>query len=90
MKNIISIKKRFLAFREEAEKIGKIGKKTSGGNIYFDFSKVDFVSRSFADELLNVIRESKRIKIINLKPHLANFFEIVKNSKEKIRKAIEK
>jgi len=90
MKNLVPIKKRFLIFRDEAKKIDRMSEKTSSQNIYFDFLNVDFISRSFADELLNIIREKKRIKIINLKPHLAKFFEIIKNTKEKTKKTIEK
>ena len=90
MKNFIPIKKRFLIFREEAKEIEKMSKKISRDNIYLDFSKVDFFSRSFADELLNIIREKKRIKIVNLKPRLEKFFKIVTSTKEKTKKTIEK
>ena len=90
MKNFIPIKKRFLIFREEAKEIEKMSKKISRDNIYLDFSKVDFFSRSFADELLNIIREKKRIKIVNLKPRLEKFFKIVTRTKEKTKKTIEK
>ena len=90
MKHFIPIKKRFLIFRDEAKEIEKMSKKISRDNVYLDFSNVDFLSRSFADELLNIIREKKRIKIINLKPRLAKFFRIVKDTKEKTKKTIEK
>jgi len=38
--------------------------------------------------LLNIIREKKRIKIVNLKPRLARFFEIIRNTKEKTKKPL--
>ncbi len=85
MRNFIPIKKKFLIFRNEAKEIEKMSKRTSCQDIYFDFSMVDFVSRSFADELLNIFQEKKEIKIINLKPHLEKFFKIVKKTKGKIR-----
>ena len=90
MKNFIPIKKRFLIFRDEAKEIEKMSKKISRDNVYLDFSNVDFLSRSFADELLNIIEEKKRIKIVNLKPHLEKFFKIITRTKEKTKKAIEK
>ncbi|MBT9151323.1 MAG: hypothetical protein DDT40_01514 [candidate division WS2 bacterium] len=90
MKNFIPIKKRFLIFRDEAKEIEKMSKKISRDNVYLDFSNVDFLSRSFADELLNIIEEKKRIKIVNLKPHLEKFFKIVTKTKEKTKKPLKK
>ena len=87
MKNLVPIKKRFLIFRDEAKKISK---RVPSQDVYLDFSKVDFISRSFADELLNIIEEKRRIKIVNLKPRLEKFFEIVKTTKQKAKKTIEK
>ncbi|NCO24942.1 DUF4325 domain-containing protein [Candidatus Parcubacteria bacterium] len=85
MKNFIPIKKRFLIFRDEAKEIEKMSKKISRDNVYLDFSNVDFLSRSFADELLNIIKEKKGIKIVNLKPHLEKFFNIVTKTKQNKR-----
>lgn len=90
MKNFIQIKKRFLTFRDEAKEIEKMSKKISRDNVYLDFSNVDFISRSFADELLNIIEKTKRIKIANLNPDLKKFLQIVKKTKEKTKKKIEK
>jgi len=52
-------------------------------SIALDFSGVDFMSRSFIDELLNVIGERKA-KIINLKPSLKKFLNKVKKTREAI------
>jgi len=90
MKNLVPIKKRFLIFRDEAKEIEKMTKKRSRDNVYLDFSNVDFLSRSFADELLNIIEEKRRIKIVNLKPRLEKFFKIVTKTKQKTKKALEK
>ena len=50
----IRITKNFLIFREEAKKLEKISKATleKFDLVYLDFSKVEFISRSFLDELL--------------------------------------
>ena len=88
----IRITKNFLIFREEAKKLEKISKATleKFDLVYLGFSKVEFISRSFLDELLNIMAKEKRIKIVNLKPHLAKFFRIVKDTKQKTKKIIEK
>jgi len=67
-----------------------MSKSISRDNVYLDFSNVDFFSRSFADELLNIIEKKKRIKIINLNPHLKKIFKIVAKTKQKTKKSIEK
>ncbi len=81
----IKIKKKFLIFREEAQKMEKISKKElkHSNSVCFDFSEVSFVSRSFVDELLNILAKEKRIKIVNLKPNLNKFLNIVKKTKRK-------
>ena len=68
----IRITKNFLIFREEAKKLEKISKATleKFDLVYLDFSKVEFISRSFLDELLNIMAKEKRIKIVN--PMLSN------------------
>ncbi len=92
----ISIQKEFISFRSEARniqsRIKKELKKNHSSDISLDFSQVIFVSRSFADELLNVIEEfgekGKKISFLNLKPEIKKLISIVKRSKEKIRNEI--
>lgn len=90
---IIKIQKRYLIFREEAKKILKsLAKKSKPGPIYLDFSEIKFISRSFADELLNFLdrlgARKIRVKILNLKPNLKKMIELVKKSKEKIKRGM--
>ena len=80
----IKIKKNFLIFREEAKNLEGIAKRKlrHSNSVSFDFSNVKFLSRSFADELLNTLSQEKRIKIINLSPDLQKFLKIIKKTKE--------
>ena len=79
----VKIKKNFLIFREEAKNLEGIAEKAlkHSSSISFDFSKVKFFSRSFADELLNILSKEKRIKIVNLPPNLQKFLKIIKKTK---------
>jgi len=83
----IRIKKKFLIFREEAKKLEKISKEKlkKFNSVYLDFSNVEFVSRSFLDELLNIITKEKRIKVLNLKPNLKELFNRVEKTKQEVR-----
>ncbi len=87
-KEEIKIKKNNLIFRSEAMKLQKECEKKLAFSklVYLDFANVSFVSRSFLDELLNVIIGEKRIKIINLKTPLLKFLNKVKMSKQQIKK----
>ena len=96
MKTIIKIQERYLIFRDQAERLKNILEKkikTSQANeVYLDFSKVVFVSRSFADELLNILFKftlnKKYIKIINQTATVKILFSTVKKTKEKIQKEL--
>lgn len=94
--SIIKINKRHLFFRSEAGDIFKIAKRKLIQNkldkIIIDFAQVDFISRSFIDEWLNVIEELKNkglnVKIINLKIELTKFIEKIRETKKRIRQEI--
>ena len=94
MKKIIKIQKKYLVFREETKKLKKILdqelKKSDAESIYLDFDKVNFISRSFADQLLELLISYKvehiNIKLINLKPSIEKIIKLVKKTKEKIKK----
>ncbi|MBU4299284.1 DUF4325 domain-containing protein [Patescibacteria group bacterium] len=96
MKNTIKIQGRYLIFRDQALRLKQILEKkfkiSQENEIYLDFSKVIFVSRSFADELLNILSEfalnKKYIKIIGQTPAVKIFLNIVKKTKEKIQKEV--
>lgn len=76
------IQKKSLIFRDDAKKIEKESKNFD--SITLDFSNVEFMSRSFVDELLNVTNKNKqnKIKIINLKLPLRKFLQKVKKTKQ--------
>lgn len=95
-KTSLIISKNYFMFREDAKSLSNsIQKKIKREKIktlYLDFSKASFFSRSFIDELLNIINDFKNkkliIKIINLKPQLENFFWQIDKRKEEIKKEI--
>ena len=81
MKNEILIQKKYLIFREEAKKLVLKIKKTNQKKVFLNFSKVIFMSRSFVDELLNQLRESKKEVIFKeLKPSLSEFISKIKKT----------
>jgi len=94
MKKIIKIQKKYLVFREEAKKLKKLLnqelERSDVKSIYLDFNKVNFISRSFADQLLELLILYKvkhiNIKLINLKPDIEKIIKLVKKTKEKIKK----
>lgn len=96
MKNYIQIEKRYLFFREDARNLAKYIYKKNKENkikiVFLDFSRVDFMSRSFADEFLNVLNELKikdiKVRTLCLKTNLKNFISRVKKTKNKIQDAL--
>lgn len=94
--HLITIKKKYLIFREDARKISAIiqnkSKKEKNKTFCLDFSKTSFFSRSFIDEFLNIVKDFKEkkliIKTINLKPQLERFLKRVEEKKQKIKKEI--
>lgn len=93
MKNAsLIIKKKYLIFRDEINYLKKIIKKEKNKSIYLDFSKVSFFSRSFGDELLNMLEDFRKnnsaIKIINLKPKLKIFLKRIEKRKKQIKKEV--
>ena len=92
MKNIFTIKERYLIFREQAISLRgfllKRMKMNRNNELSLDLSGVVFMSRSFADELLNLVEnfnlEHKKIKFINQSLVVGNFLNVVKRAKKKI------
>ncbi|TAL62933.1 MAG: hypothetical protein EPN85_01345 [Bacteroidetes bacterium] len=92
----IPILKEYISFRSEARniesRIKKELKKNHSSVASLDFSEVVFISRGFADELLNVIEKfdgnGKKILFFNIKPEIKKLISIVKQSKEKIRNTV--
>ncbi len=92
----LKIKKKYLFFREDAktlaESIWKKNEKDKLKNVFFNFSNIEFMSRSFIDEFLNKIEELEgkgiKVQLIHLKSPLNNFINYIKKTKNKIRKAL--
>lgn len=96
MKDFIQIEKKYLFFREDAKNLAEYIYKKNRENkskiIFLDFSRVDFMSRSFADEFLNILSELKmkgiEVKLVYLKTVLKNFIFHVKKIKSIILHSI--
>ena len=97
MRNLIKVNDQYLIFRDHArvlkEVILKELKERNTSEVCLDFSQVHFISRSFADEFLEIINcfkkeKSKKIKVINKNPFIGQLLDIVENQKEKIKKEL--
>ena len=97
MKEIIKITKKYLIFRDDAkvilENIQEKGARGKAQGFVLDLAGVEFMSRSFADELLNVISKLEdkdaKIDLINLRPNLQKFMASIQKRKQAIRKELE-
>ncbi|PIP54233.1 MAG: hypothetical protein COX07_06430 [Bacteroidetes bacterium CG23_combo_of_CG06-09_8_20_14_all_32_9] len=93
---VIYIKKKSVGFREDALMIEKRVKKIVAlkvvRTVYIDFSKVIFISRSFADELINVTGNLKKAGITliykNISANVKKMIDIVKSTRKNIYKSI--
>jgi anti-anti-sigma regulatory factor len=83
----IELTKKALVFRDDARELIKLLKKNlkKSKMIYLDLSKVEFLSRSFIDELLNFLTKEKKVKVIIRNTSLRRFFNKVKGTKTKIK-----
>jgi nucleoside-triphosphatase THEP1 len=83
----IKLTKKALVFRDDARELIKLLKKNlkKSKMIYLDLSKVEFLSRSFIDELLNFLTKEKKVKVIIHNTSLRRFFNKVKGTKTKIK-----
>lgn len=59
------------------------------GQIVLDFSNVEFISRTFADELYNIVNENKNISIENMNDFVGTMYGIVKNGRASTRHPVE-
>lgn len=89
MTNTLKIEKKYLVFRDQARAIFNQINDDKQKSLALDFSQVIFFSRSFLDELLNIIEELKKqkklVRIINLKLELKLFYNQVARTRVKIR-----
>jgi anti-anti-sigma regulatory factor len=83
----IELTKKALVFRDDARELVKLLKKNLKKSkiIYLDLSKVEFLSRSFIDELLNFLTREKKVKVMIRNTSLRRFFNKVKGSKTSIK-----
>jgi len=83
----IELSKKALVFRDDARKLIKLLKKNLKKSkiIYLDLSKVEFLSRSFIDELLNFLTKEKKVKVIIRNTSVRRFFNKVKEEKTNIK-----
>ncbi len=89
MEKVIKIDKKLLAFRDQAQALAKTAQEADSPILTLDFKKVEFISRNFMDEFLNIkealAARSKNIKIKALKPELRQFMTQVQKSKTRIK-----
>jgi anti-anti-sigma regulatory factor len=73
--------------RNNADYVRKEIEKTNAQHVILDLSNVSFVSRSFADELLNVIAEShdKEITLAHLSDEVKTMIDLVANGRKQKR-----
>ena len=89
MRNKIFVKKKYLVFREDARKLARKISKGSAREIFIDFSRVVFASRSFIDELLTQIEKQKKdIKFLGLNSALSKFIPKIKKTKSEIQRVL--
>ena len=90
----IPIIKQAIAFRDEATAIEARAKKLSKNSmtVYIDFNAVKFISRSFADELINSIERLKKsgisLKVKNTSPGIKRMLDIVKFTRKNILRKV--
>lgn len=88
----IKIEKNFLVLRDEIKDILRKISQANSSQIVIDFTRVEFISRSFADELLNLVAELEnkgmQVKLSRLNPNLRKMLQIVKNTKKEIKSKI--
>lgn len=77
--------------RRNADIIRQEISKDGAQSLVIDFGNVTFISRSFADELLNVLSENsdKNISLRNIASNVKTMLDMVKEGREKPRKMTE-
>jgi len=87
MEQIIEIKKYFpatVASRKAIEVLKKEVPLTRNLSYIFDFSGIDFISRSFADELFHFINEKNiSVEFINANSNILEMYNAVRKNREK-------
>jgi anti-anti-sigma regulatory factor len=88
---IIILNKIIFFFRDQAKELGEAIRKANFSEVMIDFSGVDFISRSFADEWLNVLEKitsKKTVVIRHAKPEIKKMIQIVRKKRQEINKQL--
>ena len=89
MKEIITINTKLLAFRDQAKSLAKAAGQQKSPVLAFNFARVEFMSRSFADEFLNVLTDlkarKKTVALNALKPELRHFLTSIQQVRVRTR-----
>ncbi len=96
MEKKIEISEKYLIFRSQARDLRVLILQefvdSKNFRITLNFSNVNFISRSFADELLNFLSDFQEqkiaVKLKSLNPAVSNMLNIVENQKAKMRTGI--
>jgi anti-anti-sigma regulatory factor len=89
--HVIVLEKKILLSREEAKNLEKEIRLHDSESVVIDFATVNFISRGFADEWLNVmsrIKPENKITFLNQKPSVKKMMQAVQKRKQKIRKEL--
>jgi len=85
MNNKITIEKKTLILRSEVAEIRADIKNTRSNEASLDFSSVEFINASFADELLNMVSslsgEGITVKLLNLQGSVRKMISAIKKRK---------
>ncbi len=89
--NTIKLNKTAFFDRSQAQEVGEAIRQINSSKIIVDFFGVDFISRAFADEWLNVlgkVTSKKTVTTRNLKPDVKKMIQIVRKKRRKINKQV--
>jgi anti-anti-sigma regulatory factor len=89
--NTIKLNKIILYDRSQAQELGKAISKSDSSKIIIDFSGVDFISRAFADEWLNVlekVKQKKTVIIRHIKQNPKKMIQVVRKKRREINKQL--
>lgn len=59
------------------------------GQIVLDFSEVEFITRSFADELYNIVSEKDNLTIENMSDFVGTMYDTVRKGRQHGRRPVE-
>ncbi|MFH1713033.1 MAG: hypothetical protein ABH896_02490 [Candidatus Jacksonbacteria bacterium] len=92
----IQVKKNYLISRRECKTLKSLvlaqNKTAKNSRVIFDFLEVKFISRSFADEFLNLLTDLDfqgiKIRLAHVSPKIKPLFALVKKRRDRIKKEL--